>query len=164
MSIATINSDTLSFVSAGIRSRLFQSYGKNVDKLETIKAQIVDMLSEGALSDGQSQVIDSLRILYVGITEKPVFNIDLAAAFGASSLTKSYDDLELNRWGIWTSFNFRPKGDDFYFTILTRYINNEKFEGANVQADLIDLGTRFNYDILKFTVSLEYVHRMNLNV
>jgi len=156
ISIATMNSDTLSFISGGLRTRVFQSYGKNVSKLDGLKTQIED-----ALSNSDFEKVDSLRTKYVDITEKPVFNIDLAAAIGVSSLTNSYDDLELNRWAIWMSFNFRPKGNDFYFTFLTRYINNEEFEGTNIQADLVDLGTRLNYDISKFTVSLEYVHRMN---
>lgn len=156
VSIATMNTDTLSFISGGVRTRIFQSYGKNVTKLDGLNTQI-----ENALSDGDFEKVDSLRKEYVGITEKPVFNIDLAAAIGANSLTNSYDDLELNRWAVWMSFNFRPKGDDFYFTVLSRYINNENFEGTNVKADLVDLGTRLNYDISKFTVSLEYVHRMN---
>jgi len=156
VSIATMNTDTLSFISGGLRTRVFQSYGKNVTKLDGLKTQI-----ENALSDGDFEKVDSLRKEYVSITEKPVFNIDLAAAIGASSLTNSYDDLELNRWAVWMSLNFRPKGDDFYFTVLSRYINNENYEGTNVKADLVDLGTRLNYDISKFTVSLEYVHRMN---
>lgn len=156
VSIATMNTDTLSFISGGLRTRVFQSYGKNVSKLDNIKTQI-----ENALADGDFEKVDSLRKEYVGITEKPVFNIDLAAAIGASSLTNSYDDLELNRWAVWMSLNFRPEGDNFYFTVLSRYINNENYEGTNVKADLVDLGTRLNYDISKFTISVEYVHRMN---
>ncbi len=156
ISIAAINTDTLSFISGGLRTRVFQSYGKNVGKLNNIKTQI-----ENALSDGDFEKVDSLRKEYVSITEKPIFNIGLAAALGASSSTNSYDDLELNRWAVWMSLNFRPKGNDFYFTVLSRYINNENYEGTNVKAGLVDLGTRLNYDILKFTVSLEYVHRMN---
>ena len=49
-----------------------------------------------------------------------------------------------------------------YFTLLGRFINNENFEGTNIKADLFDLGTRFNYDISNFTISLEYIHRLNL--
>jgi len=81
---------------------------------------------------------------------------------GGGSLTNSFNDLELNRWAAWLSFNWRPKGDDFYVTALTRYINNEKFEDYSVNADLMDLGTRLNYDISKFCLSLEYLHRLNL--
>ena len=84
-----------------------------------------------------------------------------AAAIGASAESNSYSELELSRWAIWTTFNFRPKGDDFYFTALARYINNEDFEGTNIKADLVDLGARFNYDISKFTVSLEYIQILN---
>lgn len=157
VSIATVNSDTLSFISAGIRTRILQSYGKNIQKLDELKNQI-----ELTLSDGELEKADSLRKEYINITEKPLFNVDLAAALGASSETNSYSELELNRWAIWTTFNFRPKGDDFYFTILTRYINNEKFEEARIKADLVDLGTRLNYDISKFTISVEYIHRLNL--
>jgi len=60
------------------------------------------------------------------------------------------------------SFNYRPKGDDFYITALTHYINNEKFEGYLIKADLFDVGARLNYDISNFCVSLEYLQRFNL--
>jgi hypothetical protein len=160
VSVATISSDTLTFISGGIRTRLFQSYGKKVEKLDSLKTDIENLLSSDLIEENLKK-IDSLRQKYVNITEKPVFNIDLAAAIGASTETNSYSELELSRWAIWTTFNFRPKGDDFYFTALARYINNEDFEGTNIKADLVDLGTRFNYDISKFTVSLEYIQRLN---
>lgn len=162
VSVATISSDTLTFISGGIRTRLFQSYGKNVKKLNSLKTDIENLLSSDLTDDDNLKKLDSLRQKYVDITEKPVFNIDLAAAIGASAESNSYSELELKRWAIWTTFNFRPKGDDFYFTALARYINNEDFQGTNINADLIDVGARFNYDISKFTVSLEYVQRLNV--
>lgn len=157
ISVATVKTDTLSFLSAGVRTRILQSYGKSISTLDVIKSEI-----ELALSDGEIDKADSLRQKYVDILEKPVFNLDAALALGGSSMSNSFNDLELNRWAAWLTFNFRPKVEDFNFTLLTRYINNEKYKGANIQADLIDLGTRLNYDISKFTISLEYVHRMNL--
>lgn len=156
VSIATYKSDTLSFLSGGIRTRFYQYYGNCVGKLDGLKSQIED-----ALSDGEWEKVDSLRKEYIDISEKPVFNIDMAAAIGGSSISNSFDDLVLSRWAAWLSLNWRPNGDDFYFTILSRYINNENYKGTNIQTDLVDLGTRFNYDISRFTVSLEYVHRMN---
>ncbi|PID95252.1 MAG: hypothetical protein CSA95_00475 [Bacteroidetes bacterium] len=157
VSVATINSDTLSCISGGIRTRLYQSYGKNVGRLEQLKNRIIDALSEGAFDR-----VDSLRRAYVEITERPVVNIDLAAAVGATSQTNSYGELEINRWAVWASCNVRPQGDDFYLTLLARYVHNGTFEETNAQGDLADLGTRLNYDIAKFTLSLEYVHRLNL--
>jgi len=159
ISFATINSDTLSYISGGLKTRIFQSYGNNVSKLDEIKTQIEDALSKAEL-----EKVDSLRIQYVGITENPIYNIDIAAAIGASSLSNSYANLDLNRWAIWMSFNFRPKGDDFYCTAVARFISNKKYDGTDTQVSLVDLGTRFNYDVSNFTLSLEYVNRMNLTL
>ena len=41
-------------------------------------------------------------------------------------------------------------------------INNEKFEGYSVKANLFDIGTRANYDLNKLCLSVEYLQRFNL--
>jgi hypothetical protein len=156
ISLASSKSDTLSFFAAGIRTRLYQSYGDNLQKLDSLIFKIQD-----ALLDGDDEKADSLRKEYSGITGKPIFNIDLAAAMGGSSFTNSFEDLGLSRWAAWLTLNWRPKGDDFYFTLLSRYINSDAFEGSSTQVDLMDFGSRLNYDISKFTVSVEYVQRIN---
>ena len=158
VSIASAKSDTLSFISGGIRTRLFQSYGEKVKDLDSYKSQLEELLVDPVQNNEE---IDSLRKAYVKHTQNPIFSIDLAAAIGGSSTANTYDSLNLNRWAVWLSFNLRPKGDDFYITLITRYINNEEYIETNIEADLIDLGARLNYDISKVTVSLEYIHRMN---
>lgn len=154
---ATIKSDSSNFIAGGIRTRLFQSYGNmNVQKLDSIKHEL-----ENALAILDINAIKKLKKEYSELIENPIFTIDFASAIGAGSNTNSYNDLELSRWAIWLSFNYRPNGGNFYFTALTRYINNEKFETYRVDADLVDLGIRFNYDIERFNVSLEYLQRLN---
>lgn len=156
ISLASLKSDTMSFVSGGIRTRLYQSYGDNLQKLDSLITEIVD-----ALSNSEFDKVDSLRKEYVAITEKPTFNLDLAAALGGTSFSNSYEDLGLSRWAAWLTLNWRPKGDDFYFTLLSRYINSDAFEGSSTQVDVMDFGSRLNYDISKFTISVEYIQRMN---
>lgn len=158
VSIAAARSDTLSFISGGIRTRFFQSYGEIANDLDSYKSQLEELLVDPLQNE---EKIDSLRKAYVKHIQNPIFSIDLAAAIGGSSTINSYDSLNLNRWAIWLSFNWRPKGDDFYITILTRYINREEYNKTNIKANLLDLGARLNYDISKVTVSLEYIHRMN---
>lgn len=126
-------------------------------KLDSIKGAI-----EIALADLDTIKIKTLQKSYSELIGKPIFTIDFAGAIGGGSNTNSFSDAKINRWAAWLSFNWRPKGDDFYITALTRYINNEKFENYTVQADLLDIGTRLNYDILKFCLSLEYLQRFNL--
>jgi len=159
ISVATIKTDSSSYIAGGIRTRLFQSYSKTkLTKLDSIKSEI-----ELALADLDTVKIKTLQKNYTEIIEKPIFTIDLAGALGGGSNTNSFNDAALNRWASWLSFNWRPKGDDFYITALIRYINNEKFEDYIIQADLLDIGSRLNYDISKFCVSLEYLQRFNLN-
>lgn len=158
LSAATVKSDSSNYVAGGFRTRLFQTYGKsNIGKLDSIKAELEDALADL----NNLEKIKKLQTDYSNLISKPIFTIDLAAAIGAGSVTNSFSDLELNRWAAWMSFNYRPKGNDFYITALTRYINNEKFEEYTITADLLDVGTRLNYDINKFCVSLEYLHRLN---
>jgi hypothetical protein len=159
ISVATIKTDSSSYIAGGIRTRLFQSYSKTkLTKLDSIKSEI-----ELALVDLDTVKIKTLQKNYTEIIEKPIFTIDLAGALGGGSNTNSFNDSALNRWASWLSFNWRPKGDDFYITALIRYINNEKFEDYIINADLLDIGSRLNYDISKFCVSLEYLQRFNLN-
>ncbi len=158
VSIASAKTDTLSFISAGIRTRLFQSFGDNVEELNSYKSQLEELLVDPI---SNSEKIDSIRKAYVKNIQNPVLSIDLAAAFGGSSAINSFDSLNLNRWAVWLSFNWRPKGKDFYTTVLTRYINFEEFNDTNIVANLVDLGARLNYDISKVTLSLEYINRMN---
>lgn len=157
ISAATVKSDSSNYMAGGFRTRLFQTYGKSIiRKLDSIKAEL-----EIALSDLNLEKIEKLQTDYSNLISKPIFTIDLAAAMGAGSVTNSFSDLELNRWAVWMSFNYRPEGNDYYITALTRYINNEKFEEYTLEADLLDVGTRLNYDLNKFCVSLEYLHRLN---
>lgn len=157
VSAATVKSDNSNYVAGGLRTRLFQSYDKNnLKKLDTIKAKL-----EIALAELDMREIEKLHTDFSNLISNPIFTIDIAAAFGAGSVTNSFNDLTLNRWAAWMSFNYRPKGNDFYFTALARYINNEKFDEYTVSANLVDVGTRFNYDINKFCISLEYLHRLN---
>ena len=154
----TVKSDSSHYVAGGLRTRLYQSYGKsNTVKLDSVRGEM-----EIALADLDIERISELKAGYMDLIEKPIVSIDLATAIGAGSTTNSFKDLELNRWAAWLSFNYRPNTSDFYFTVITRYISNEKFEDYSVKADLLDIGVRLNYDIARFSVSLEYLQRLNL--
>ena len=158
ISAATIETDSSNYVAAGFRTRVFQSYSKtNSAKLDSIRGEL-----EMALADLNDTVkIMELLPYYLGLIEKPVFTVDVAAAIGGSTMTNSFKDLDLNRWAAWCSFNYRPNGNDFYLTALARYINNNKFEEYTAEADLVDLGARLNYDINKFCISIEYINRID---
>lgn len=161
ISVATFKEDSNSYFSGGFRTRVFQFFGESQKlKLDTLRQEIIDALSMRA-DDIDLNKIEELRKNYVGITEKPVFNIDIAAAVGGGSMSNSFNNLELNRWATWITFNFRPKGNDFYITALTRFIINEKFEEYTLNSNLMDIGTRLNYDISKLCLSLEYLQRLN---
>jgi hypothetical protein len=160
VSVASTKIDAVNYLAGGLRTRLFQRYNvTQIKDLGTKEQEITDALSEDTLDLVK---IEQLRQEYVGLIEKPVFVIDFAAALGGGSTSNSFNNLKLNRWAGWLSFHWQPKGEDFYFSALTRYINNERFEEYLVEADLIDLGIRFNYDIAKLTISLEYLQRLNL--
>jgi hypothetical protein len=158
ISAATIKTDTSSYLAGGFRTRLFQSYNKSTRmKLDSLKEQLEDALA----------VLDIAKIVelqksYTELIENPIFTIDLAGAIGGGSNTNSYDDVALNRWSAWLSINWRPKGKDFYATALTRLISNENFEEYTMESTLFDIGTRLNYDMSKFCLSLEYLQRYNL--
>jgi hypothetical protein len=163
VSAATIKTDSSAYLAGGIRTRLLQIYSKaRISKLDSIKTQLEDLLSDPMEN---MERIEDLKNQYVSIInediEKPILTVDLAAALGGGSISNSFHDLAIDRWAAWLSFNYRPKGNDLYITALTRYINNDNYKNYTVKTDLFDLGTRFNYDINNFCVSLEYLQRMD---
>lgn len=183
-SAATVRSDSSQYVSGGIRTRLYQKYSDdglmaldakkqeieslmlNIDFVRAAQLQGTEdpeELKELKKIENQLEELDGLRGEYQELLLKPVFTLDVAGAVGAGSMSKSYKDMSLSRWAIWVSLNYRPKGNDFYFTVLGRYLNNQEFEGYSDNSTLVDIGTRLNYDVKKFSASLEYLHRLDLD-
>lgn len=160
ISVASGKTDTFSFMSGGFRTRIFQTYGKKrINSLNSYKERLEELLADPT---NNLEQIDSLRKDYVNQVQHPLLCIDLAAAFGGNTPYQTFDSLSLNRWATWLTINWRPKGDDFYATILARYINSESISDLDISTDFIDLGSRLNYDISKVTLSLEYIQRMNV--
>lgn len=159
VSIASVKTDTLSIMSGGLRMRLYQSFGNNVKDMDSCRKRLEELLADPAENEAK---IDSLRTAYVKCIQNPIISVDLAAAFGGSSIEKSYEGLSLDRWAWWLSINWRPEGRDFYATILSRYTNREELKGSNIRTDLVDFGARINYDVSKITLSMEYVRRLSM--
>ena len=163
-SIASTKTDSSNYYAVGLRTRLFQTFGSNqTERLFFLEKQIQNELSKN-IDSIDLEKVEILRQEYVGVIEKPIFTVDFAAALGGSSTTNTFDKIELNRWAVWMSLNWRPpKTNDFYVTVLTRYINNKKFENYKPNSELLDVGSRLNYDFSKFSVSLEYLQRINFS-
>lgn len=159
---AHVLADSVGYVSFGARTRLFRIYGKKqTKKLDSMRLDLIDQLAD--IDESSSlDAIDASRQEYASLILKPIFTIDIAGAIAGSSPTNSYSDLQSSRWAVWASLNWRPKGNDFYVTALGRYIGNNRFAGYSDNSNLIDIGTRANYDIGKFSASLEYLQRLDL--
>lgn len=162
VSAAHVVADSVGYVSFGVRTRLFRTYGKKqIAKLDSLKAELINLLAD-IDDDSSLDAIEAARKEYADLILKPIFTVDLAGATAGSSATNSYNDLQSSRWGVWASLNWRPKGNDFYVTVLGRYIGNNRFAGYTDNSNLIDVGARANYDIGKFSASLEYLQRFDL--
>jgi hypothetical protein len=162
VSAAHVLADSVGYISFGARTSLFRSYGKKqTAKLDSLKKALILMLAE--VDDNSSlDALEAARQEYANLILKPIFTIDLAGAIAGSSPTNSYNDLQSSRWAMWASLNWRPKGDDFYVTVLGRYIGNNRFAGYVDGSNLIDIGARANYDIGKFSASFEYLQRFDV--
>lgn len=156
VSAATFKTDSTTVLAGGIRTRLFQWYDSGkIKALDSVKAEL-----EIALADLDIQKIKQLQTLYSSWISKPVFTVDVAAAWGGNSATNSFDDLRLNRWATWLSLSYRPRGDDLYVTLLTRFVHQQTSESYQLPNDqLLDVGTQFNYDLSPITLSVEYLQR-----
>lgn len=160
---ATVDYDSLSYLSLGLRTRLLNISSKDqVKKQDSIRQLIILELSTD-LEDMDMDRVKELQVAYGSLVTKPIFSIDLAGAFAGSSINNSFDSLSSSRWGAWMNLNYRPKGNNFYITTLVRFYQNESFEEYNRNSSSIDIGTRLNYDIGSFSLSGEYLQRINLS-
>ncbi len=178
ISLASVNSDTSSYVSIGFRTRLLEVYSKETrNKLSTMISEIQDTLNlikschpiydpcskaDSTQNIRASKNLKTQKNEFDDTIEKPILSIDIASALAGGTDTRVTEDITLSRWAAWANLNWRPNADNFYLTILSKYTRNVEFEGYDPDTDLADLGTRFNYDFVPFTVSLEYIQRLNL--
>ena len=156
VSLASLKTDTSQIISGGFRVRLVQFYGNQLSTM----SDLVDKIKDAQLDEDMNRE-DSLWNEYSQLLSKPVFNIDFAGAIGAISITNSFSTLEIQRWAVWMTLNWRPKGDDFYITTLARYINKSPNTEYNFEQNQLDIGSRLNYDISRVTISMEYLHRLD---
>ncbi len=160
ISMATVNLDSGKYITAGLRSRLFQKYSTIQSANITSKLnQIVAELSNGLNTNWENA--QKLKNEYADLMLKPTFSLDLALAVAGNSKTMTANTVDISRAAAWLAFNWRPKGDDFYVTLLTRYLNNVNFEAQSKNQQIGDFGCRINYDVNLFCISAEYLQRMN---
>lgn len=158
VSAATVKTDSTTYISVGFRTRLLQIYKEeSITNMNKFQENL-----ENLLADLDTTKISKLQKDYSQLIGRPIITLDIAGALGGGSDTNSFNNAILARWSTWLSFNWRPKGDDFYVTTLARYIYNKNFEDYVGESDLLDIGTRINYDISRFCISLEYLQRFNL--
>lgn len=110
VSVATIKTDTSSYLAGGVRARLFQSYNKAIlVELDTLKKKLEDELADLDPDNPDFSKIEELQKSYSELIEKPLWTIDFAAAIGGGSSTNSFNDLALNRWSAWLYFKLETK-------------------------------------------------------
>lgn len=162
LSIAYINQDTVGHVGFGAKTRLFQVYGNaQKDSLNAILSEIPLILSARP-EDIDTNRLFELKDRYSKLAKNPVLVFDLAAAYGGSSLTNSFSDLQSDKWGVWLSASFRPKGDDFYVSGLLRLGQSIATE-VDTEEIVLDYGARLNYDLNNLTISGEFLNRSYSN-
>lgn len=162
LSLAYIDQDTIGRLAIGGRTRVYQFYGTStIHKLDSIRLLMIDVLSTNA-ADIDTAKLASLSKEYSNFL-KPAFTIDLAAAYGGSSISNSIQDLAADKWAVWISATFRPRGGDFYITGLGRY---SKALLTDIASDdqILDLGARINYEWSNFSISGEFLSRSNAQV
>lgn len=162
LSIAYIDQDSFGSIALGAKTRVFQMYNHSMNvTLDSILNQIYILLS-GPLDSLDTNKIAKLRDAYNATMEHPLVSIDIAAAFGGSSISNSIETLNSDKWGIWVSASFRPKENNFYITALTRLSQN--IISIDYGQDFIfDFGGRANYEFGDLTVSTEILLRYYTN-
>lgn len=163
ISAATANLDSAKYITGGFRTRLVQCYNAQQRlRRRSLDSAITELLSSAA--DSLDFVrLEELRNQYVEeLVAKPVFTLDFAGAFALNgNEAEDNNTVKTSRWAAWLAFNWRPKGDDFYITAVTRYVHNVKFEEYANRAHIVDYGARLNYDVGVFTISAEALQRLN---
>lgn len=158
ISAANINQDTIGHVGVGAKTRVFQLYSKTQrDSLNYYLKEIPKVLAAQP-QDIDTVKLDKLKTRYAEVAGNPVLVFDIAGAYGGTTKTNSYRDLQSDKWGVWISGAFRPKGDAFYISGLMRLSQNIA-EGLEPKEVILDYGARLNYDFNRLTISGEYLSR-----
>jgi chaperonin cofactor prefoldin len=169
ISVTTFKTDTNSNLALGFKSHLFRIYAK---KNKTDALQLVDNASEEIaklnLPDDETKGNTIMKKSADKIAEslsKPLFRLEIAAAYLGSSTSNSFKSLAATKAGAWLNASYSPYGSDFAITALSRYSwavgSNPK---TGTDSSFLDFGLSASYKKNKVDLAIEFLNRKDFSL
>lgn len=147
---------------------VFAKIDKNTPK-EKVEEEFDNIYKQSKLIP----VLKNLRQELAGVkTNRFGLRWDVNWALALNFPTNDFNYSIVPRWGLWTDLSYQSEDvENFTFIALGRFIiNNDdyinKYQPVNgnfTTGNVYDLGLKVAYDLDKFSMSIEYVYRLNTN-
>ena len=92
---------------------------------------------------------------------KPVFQIELAAAYLGESKTGSFKNLAATKSGVWLNLHYKPEKFPLDLLVLSKYSKSIGRPGKD--SAFLDFGFGLSYEKNKFDLHAEYVNRQDVS-
>ncbi len=134
ISAAALKIDSINNFAAGARTIIYQFRNKkNKYKIDSLNNEIQNELINTTLDTAK---IEYLRKFFISYLQHPTINVEINLASGGKFF--NYDSITLNRYSIWSNFNYHYS-PEYYFSGTFKISIEEK-------KSFIDTGISFNYD------------------
>ena len=167
ISAATFREEERNILSAGFRSTIFRSYSKAaIKKLTRQEDKIIDVLTPGAVgTELDEEKIKEESDKLDAMEQRGFYALEIAGAMLGSGKENDFENLVLDKSGIWMNFRLSPLNNGLDFVALFRYSwTNNANNLAIPQNEFYDYGLSLNYEKSAFNISGEYVFRHDNNL
>lgn len=167
ISAATFREEDRNILSAGFRSTIFRSYSKAaIKKLTSQEDKIIELLTPGSVGatldeekiKEESDKLDAME-------QRGFYALEIAGAMLGSGKENDFENIVLEKSGIWMNFRLSPLNNGLDFVALFRYSWTNNANNITIpENEFYDYGLSLNYEKSAFNISGEYVFRHDNNL
>ncbi len=162
-SVAASKADSGSYMAVGVRAQVVRLYSKSQrHAIDSVVQSIVTALSvnPGSLD---TTTLKDLRGELAALQSQSMLNIELAGAVAGLSSNNRFQDLNLNRTGIWLNAKYQPAKVPLAVLGLAKYTRViAPSELPVADSSYLDFGLALSYQRENFDLQFEYIHRYDL--
>lgn len=156
LSIASYRENDVYGIAPGIRSKLFRVYLEKKEIRQVVE-DIQALLGEDEIDE------DAIQKKLDKFYHASEFSVDVAAAMLGTTKDYSFKQLGAAKYAAWLNISYSlPRQIPVTGTALVRYTKSLSGTGMVPDTTLLDVGLSINYINKKFSLTGEYVYRMDI--
>ena len=162
-SVAGAKSDTGSYMAVGVRTQLLRIYSKKQRQAIDNKVQEIVMALSVDPDALDTTSLKGLRQDLGALQGQSTLNVELAGAVSGLSNNSRFQDLNLNRTGIWLNAKYQPSKIPLSVLGLAKYTRVIAPSELHVaDSSYLDLGLALSYQQDNFDLQFEYIRRYDM--